>query len=49
MEKTPGRFNDERMVEEGYQRVKAELDSLDRKDLEQVNLDVTAAVTTMRG
>jgi hypothetical protein len=49
MESIANRFNDEKLVEEGYLRVKAELDALDAKNLEHVNLDVTAAVTTMLG
>lgn len=40
---------DERLVEESYERVKAELDALTPEQLVTVNLEVTAAVATILG
>ena len=39
----------EALIDEAYARVKPELDALNAEDLQQVNLDVTAAVTTILG
>jgi hypothetical protein len=49
MESNANRINDEQLVEDGSERVKADLAALDPKDLVQVNLDATAAVTTTLG
>lgn len=49
MESIADKINNEKLVEDGFERVKAELDALDPDDLVQVNLDVTSAVTTTLG
>lgn len=49
MESITNSLDDEKLVEDGYERVKAELAALDPKDLVQVNLEVTAAIMTTLG
>jgi hypothetical protein len=49
MESIANTINDEKLVEDAYERVKAELAALDPKDLIQVNLEVTAAIVTTLG
>jgi hypothetical protein len=43
------KLNDETIVSDADERVKADLAAMDQDDLIQVNLDVTAAVTTVLG
>ena len=43
------KLNDESLVSDAYERVKPDLAALDPQQLVQVNLDVTAAVTTILG
>lgn len=43
------KLNSETIVSDAYKRVEADLAALDPQDLVQVNLDVTAAITTVLG